>query len=98
MKGYNMNEKKVSRAGRLKNKIRDLGCSVRFDSYTKEITVRHKDLKEVAFVSYTPRDRASIEEALEECVRIAENFAVYFRMQSAPVEDRQTFLIFESES
>lgn len=88
---------KPSRAERLKNKIRELGCVVRMDSYMREIWVRHKDLQETAFVRYIPRDRVSIEEALEECVKIAENFALYHRMSAAPVEDRQTFLIFEGD-
>lgn len=90
---------KPSRAERLKNKIRELGCVVRMDSYMREIWVRHKDLQETAFIRYIPRDRASIEEALEECLRIAENFALYCRMSSAPVEDeRQASLDFGGES
>lgn len=82
-----MNEKKASRAERLKNKIRELGCSVKMDSRTHEIIVRHKDLNEAAFVDYTPRNRVSIEEALEEAVRIAENFALYCRLSALSSED-----------
>lgn len=82
-----MKNQKISRAGRLKNKIRDLGCTVKLDSHNHEITVRHKDLKENAFVDYTPRDRVSIEEGLEEALRIAENFNLSFRLSALAVED-----------
>lgn len=78
---------KPSRAERLKNKIRELGCSLTMNSYNGEMTVRHKEWKTEGFVDYTPRDRQSIEEGLEEALRIAENFALYSRMASAPVEE-----------
>lgn len=81
-----LNTRKLSRAERLKNKIRELGCTVKMSSYDGEITVRHKELKETAFVDYTPRDRQSIEEGLEEALKIAENFAIYHRMASESSE------------
>lgn len=78
--------RKLSRAERLKNKIRELGCALKVDSRSSEIVVWHKELRETASVDYIPGDRASLEEGLEEGIRIAENFAVYHRMASAPVE------------
>lgn len=82
-----------SRAERLKQTIRELGCIVRMDSYMRQIWVRHKDLQETAFINYIPRDRESIEAGLEEALKIAENFQVYCRLNELAVEDsRQTNL------
>lgn len=89
-----MNSQKQSRAERLKNKIRQLGSTVKMDSYTKEITIRHPEWKTEGCVRYIPGDRASIEEGLEEALKIAENFALYSRM--AP--SRQLELGFGGES